>query len=84
MNSPKFITVAVVAALFLFTGIAFGQWPGASGYQVAASMASDSREGRLEYPPQDPEVIVTANVGCQSHLAAGTSRPVLHWIEMLK
>lgn len=32
----------------------------------------------------DPEVIVTANVGCQSHLAAGTSRPVLHWIEMLK
>jgi glycolate oxidase iron-sulfur subunit len=32
----------------------------------------------------DPQVIVTANVGCQSHLATGTSRPVLHWIEMLK
>ncbi|MDA8702868.1 glycolate oxidase subunit GlcF [Pseudomonadales bacterium] len=32
----------------------------------------------------DPQVIVTANVGCQSHLASGTSRPVLHWIEMLK
>ena len=31
-----------------------------------------------------PQVIVTANVGCQSHLATGTSRPVLHWIEMLK
>ena len=26
MNNPKYITVAVVAALFLFTGIAFGQW----------------------------------------------------------
>ena len=32
----------------------------------------------------DPQVIVTANVGCQSHLATGTSHPVLHWIEMLK
>lgn len=32
----------------------------------------------------NPQVIVTANVGCQSHLATGTSRPVLHWIEMLK
>jgi len=32
----------------------------------------------------DAQVIVTANVGCQSHLATGTSRPVLHWIEMLK
>ena len=32
----------------------------------------------------DPQVIVTANVGCQSHLATGTSHPVLHRIEMLK
>ena len=27
MNNPKYITVAVVAVLFWFTGIAFGQWP---------------------------------------------------------
>ena len=27
MNNPKYITVAVVAVLFLFTGITFGQWP---------------------------------------------------------
>ncbi len=27
MNNPKYITVAVVAAIFLFTGITFGQWP---------------------------------------------------------
>ncbi|MCH1610579.1 MAG: hypothetical protein L7S53_04650 [Luminiphilus sp.] len=27
MNNPKYITVAAVAILFLFTGIAFGQWP---------------------------------------------------------
>jgi glycolate oxidase iron-sulfur subunit len=28
-------------------------------------------------------VIATANIGCQVHLAGGTSRPVLHWIELL-
>ena len=30
-----------------------------------------------------PEVIATANIGCQAHLASGTSRPVRHWIELL-
>ncbi|MEO8486880.1 MAG: glycolate oxidase subunit GlcF [Betaproteobacteria bacterium] len=32
---------------------------------------------------EGPNVIATANVGCQTHLAAGTSRPVRHWIELL-
>ena len=30
-----------------------------------------------------PNVIATANIGCMTHLASGTSRPVLHWIELL-
>jgi glycolate oxidase iron-sulfur subunit len=30
-----------------------------------------------------PEIIATANVGCQLHLASGTSLPVMHWIELL-
>ncbi|TAM12484.1 MAG: glycolate oxidase iron-sulfur subunit [Nevskiaceae bacterium] len=30
----------------------------------------------------EPELIATANVGCQMHLQAGTSRPVRHWIEL--
>ncbi len=30
-----------------------------------------------------PEVIATANVGCQMHLASKTSLPVVHWIELL-
>jgi Fe-S oxidoreductase len=30
-----------------------------------------------------PEVIVTANIGCQMHLGAGTDVPVLHWAELL-
>jgi glycolate dehydrogenase iron-sulfur subunit len=28
-----------------------------------------------------PDMIVTANIGCQLHLAAGTELPVRHWIE---
>lgn len=31
----------------------------------------------------DPELIVTANIGCQAHLAAGTGTPVQHWIELV-
>ncbi len=30
-----------------------------------------------------PEVIVTANVGCQTHLAALDETPVMHWAEFL-
>ena len=31
----------------------------------------------------EPEVIVSANIGCLTHLAGGTARPVRHWIELL-
>ncbi|HXH03379.1 MAG TPA: glycolate oxidase subunit GlcF [Candidatus Competibacteraceae bacterium] len=31
----------------------------------------------------DPELIATANIGCLTHLAGGTRRPVRHWIEVL-
>ena len=30
-----------------------------------------------------PKVIATANIGCLTHLAGGTRRPVRHWIELL-
>lgn len=30
-----------------------------------------------------PEVIVTANIGCLAHLQAGTAVPVRHWIELV-
>lgn len=31
-----------------------------------------------------PDVIVTANIGCQLHLKGATDIPVLHWVELLK
>ncbi len=30
-----------------------------------------------------PDLIVTANIGCQMHLQSGTSIPVRHWVELL-
>jgi glycolate oxidase iron-sulfur subunit len=30
-----------------------------------------------------PDVMVTANIGCQVHLQSGTRIPVKHWIELL-
>jgi glycolate oxidase iron-sulfur subunit len=30
-----------------------------------------------------PDVILSANVGCMLHLQSGTSTPVRHWIELL-
>ncbi|HSH42064.1 MAG TPA: glycolate oxidase subunit GlcF, partial [Arenicellales bacterium] len=30
-----------------------------------------------------PDVIATANIGCQAHLQSGTDLPVRHWIELL-
>jgi glycolate oxidase iron-sulfur subunit len=30
-----------------------------------------------------PATIVSSNLGCQTHLASGTSRPIRHWIEVL-
>ncbi len=32
---------------------------------------------------QDQEVIVSANIGCITHLQSGTSTPVRHWVEVL-
>jgi len=31
-----------------------------------------------------PELIVTANIGCQTHLQSGTSTPVRHWVHTLE
>ncbi|MEZ5559541.1 MAG: glycolate oxidase subunit GlcF [Pseudomonadales bacterium] len=30
-----------------------------------------------------PDAVVTANIGCQLHLASGAGVPVLHWLEVL-
>jgi glycolate oxidase iron-sulfur subunit len=48
------------------------------------AIAGDLREQKLAaLEHADPEVILSANIGCIQHLGAGAARPVLHWIEWL-
>ena len=48
MNNPKYITVAVVAVLFLFTGITFGQWP--DDLQQAAVVTAEATQCPRQLP----------------------------------
>ena len=41
----------------------------------------DRKVGHLE--ALQPEVIVSANIGCITHLQSGTATPVKHWVEVL-
>jgi glycolate oxidase iron-sulfur subunit len=51
---------------------------------LQADMAYQLRDRKLGHLNElKPEVIVSANIGCISHLQSGTSTPVKHWIEVL-
>ena len=45
-------------------------------YQLRDRKLQNLQEGK-------PEVIVSANIGCITHLQSGTATPVRHWIEVL-
>ncbi|NBQ12110.1 MAG: glycolate oxidase iron-sulfur subunit, partial [Gammaproteobacteria bacterium] len=48
------------------------------------AMAQALRARKLAHLEKDaPERIVTANIGCELHLAAAAGRPVSHWITLL-
>jgi glycolate oxidase iron-sulfur subunit len=48
------------------------------------AMARQLRERKLAaLAQQQPDVIVSANVGCIQHLQSGTDTPVRHWVEVL-
>lgn len=47
-------------------------------------LAATLRRQKLDaLQADDPDLILTANVGCQLHLQAGTAKPVRHWIEII-
>ena len=47
-------------------------------------LAYELRDRKLaNLAPLDPQVIVSANVGCIQHLQTGTTTPVKHWVEVL-
>ncbi|MFN2330275.1 MAG: glycolate oxidase subunit GlcF [Halomonas sp.] len=47
-------------------------------------LATQLRNNKLDnLEAGSPEVIVTANIGCQTHLAGANRTPVRHWIEIV-
>ena len=57
----------------------------AGTYSILQPELSDKlRERKLKsLKQQKPEIIVTANIGCQTHLQEKTKTPVQHWILLL-
>lgn len=48
------------------------------------SIATTLRNNKLNaIQANHPDMIVTANIGCQMHLQSGTNIPVRHWLELL-
>jgi glycolate oxidase iron-sulfur subunit len=48
------------------------------------ALAGQLQQNKLRALTVDkPDVIATANIGCQLHLAQGDSTPVVHWIELI-
>ncbi len=49
------------------------------------AMSYALRKQKLErLHAQEPQIILSANVGCIAHLQSGTSTPVVHWIELVE
>ncbi len=47
-------------------------------------LSTQLQQNKLHHLQQhQPSYIVTANIGCQHHLQAGTDTPVQHWVETL-
>ncbi|MES2743550.1 MAG: glycolate oxidase subunit GlcF [Pseudomonadota bacterium] len=57
----------------------------AGAYSVLqAELALALRDRKLAHlSAVEPELIVSANIGCLSHLQSGTTLPVRHWIELI-
>lgn len=48
--------------------------------EIAGALKSRKLENLLA---GQPEMIVTANIGCLTHLQSGSAVPVRHWVELL-
>jgi glycolate oxidase iron-sulfur subunit len=57
----------------------------AGTYSVLQPELSGQLRARKLYNLQarGPELIASANIGCQTHLAAASDVPVVHWISLL-
>ena len=57
-----------------------------AGEKLAAQLSGQARTARAQNLPtgdKPPQCIVSGNIGCLTHLQAGTPIPVRHWIELV-
>ena len=48
------------------------------------ALAGQLRDRKLGHlAALEPEIIISANIGCIGHLQGGTALPVRHWVEVL-
>jgi glycolate oxidase iron-sulfur subunit len=51
---------------------------------LQAELSCQLRDNKLEkLQATGPDMIVSANIGCLTHLQSGTGTPVRHWIELI-
>ena len=52
---------------------------------VLSQQLRDRKLGVLDeaFGDQRPDMILSANIGCITHLQSGTATPVRHWVEVL-
>jgi glycolate oxidase iron-sulfur subunit len=51
---------------------------------LQAKLSTQLRDNKLRnLLATEPEVILSANIGCLTHLQSGTQMPVQHWVELL-
>ena len=51
---------------------------------LQAELSYQLRDNKLKnLQATEPEMIVSANIGCLTHLQSGTETPVRHWIELI-
>ncbi len=50
---------------------------------VIATQLRDRKLAALAVAQPEPRAIVSANIGCISHLQSGTATPARHWIELV-
>ena len=78
----------------LLTGAGFALTPATDRHQCCGSAGTYSilqpqlsaqllRQKVAALESGTPDLIATANIGCLTHIAGGTSVPVCHWVELL-
>jgi glycolate oxidase iron-sulfur subunit len=87
MKMPNLVTDLLTRAGFtLATTVDSHLCCGSAGtYSILQpAMSLRLREAKIAALSADnPDLIVTANIGCQLHLAAAATVPVKHWIQLL-